>query len=172
MWASYKLLSKYCSKDYKKKSYNKWSKKLSKISCPKNIHKIHPPVVFWNMDFDERILTNSVFCLFRTWILQTIQVVKIKFGVHWNSFLKIHLKKNQVQINKGYIWQHSLCDNSPKMWYPHFGAGPLTFVCGFLLTIFWPNSEIDIETWNKCWLQINVHFWGLRINIWGEKFDL
>ena len=101
MWASYKL-SKYCSKDYKKKSYNKWSKKLSKISCPKNIHKIHPPVdlhLFFEVWIS--ILTNSVFCLFRTWILQTIQVVKIKFGVHWNSFLKIHLKKIRCRSTRG-----------------------------------------------------------------------
>ena len=112
MWASYKLLSKYCSKDYKKNHAT---------NGPKNCPKYHA----------QKIYIKSTLLLICTCFL--------KYGLRWKDFDKLRVlfisnlnfadytgcknqvwsslkfifensfKKNQVQINKGYIWQHSLC---------------------------------------------------------------
>ena len=155
-------------------------KKNHTINLPKNCPKYHAQKMcikstlsisvdlhFWKKDFDKLHFSDLNFADYtgnknQVWTRPKMEFVDIHF---WKFIFK-----KSVADQQG-VWQHSLRDNSPKMWYPHFGAGPLTFVCGFLLTIFWPNSEIDIETWNKCWLQINAQFWGLTINSWWDNFD-
>ena len=62
---------------------------------------------FWKMDFKKWTSTKSIFGLFRTWILQATQAVKIKFEkdqkcISSKSIFRNPFFKKQVQINRGY----------------------------------------------------------------------
>ena len=67
-----------------------------------------PLLIFtWFLKFRKTEFMNSIFGLFRTWILQAKEAVKIKFKIDqkWSlskSIFRNPFFKNQVQINRGY----------------------------------------------------------------------